>query len=81
MNLEKRRLLGVEDSKRSVFCGCYDETATHFFLHCEIIDQVWRELMKWLNFNFISPPNVFIHALCWSREARGKKLRQGAWLI
>jgi len=37
--------------------------------------------MDWLNFNFIKPPNLFIHALCWSREVGSKILRKGAWVV
>ncbi|RHN40206.1 putative reverse transcriptase zinc-binding domain-containing protein [Medicago truncatula] len=40
VNLGKRRLLRVEDSKRCVFCGCQDETVVHLFLHCDVISKV-----------------------------------------
>lgn len=43
VNLAKRRLLAIEDSKRCIFCGIYDETSVHLFLHCHVISQVWRE--------------------------------------
>lgn len=81
VNLAYRGLLGADESKRCVFCGSQDELVVHLFLHCDIISKVWREVMNWLNFNFISPPNLFIHAICWSRHVRNKKLRRGAWLI
>ena len=58
-NLAKRGLLGVNDYKRCVFCGSADETVVHLFMQCEIISKVWREVMHWLNFNFIIPPNLF----------------------
>lgn len=81
VNLAKRRIMGMEDSKRCVFCDGEDESAVHLFLHCAFTSKVWREVMGWLNFNFIIPPNLFTHALCWSREVRSKFLRRGAWLI
>jgi len=81
VNLDKRRLLGNEDSKRCVFCDTYDESTLHLFLHCEIIDKVWREVMRRLNFNLTAPPNLFIHICCWTRKVWSKKLRRGAWLI
>lgn len=37
--------------------------------------------MRWLNFNFIILPNLFIHAFCWTREVRSKLLRKGVWCI
>ena len=81
VNLDKRRLMGTEDSKRCVFCDGDDESVVHLFLHCDVTSKVWRKLMCWLNFNFIMPLNLFIHALCWSREVRSKMLRRGMWLI
>ena len=81
VNLAKRWLLGMDDPKRCVFCELEVESAAHLFLHCDLVSKVWRKVMRWLNFNFITPPNLFIHTFCWSREVRPKKLRRGAWLI
>lgn len=81
VNLAKRRLLATYDPKRCVFCDREVESVVHLFLHCEVVSKVWREVMRWLDFNLITPPNLFIHALCWSREVNSKKLRRGAWLI
>lgn len=81
VNLDKRRLMGTDDSKRCVFCDGEDGLSVHLFLHCDIISKVWRVVMSWLNFNFITPPNLSIHALCWTREVRFKLIRRGAWLI
>jgi len=81
VNLAKRRSLGLKESKRCVFCDIEDESATHLFLHCDFISKVWSEVMRWLNFYVITPPNLLIHSLVWSREVRSKKLRRGAWLI
>lgn len=63
VNLHKRRLLGCEESKRCVFCGGEDETAVHLFIHYEVIATVWSEVMRWLGFNFLTPPNLFIHVI------------------
>jgi len=60
VNLSKRHLLGIENSKRCVFCDGDDETATHSFLHRRVISKVWMEVMRWLNFSFITPPTLFI---------------------
>lgn len=74
-------ILQADDCERCVFCEDGDESATHLFLHCDWVSKVWSEVMRWLNFNFIIPPNLFIHAFCWSREVRSKNLRRGVWLI
>jgi len=73
--------MGVDESKLCVFCGSHEETVVHLFLHCKVTSKVWREVMNWLNFNFIIPPNLFVHAIGWVREVRSKRLRRGAWLI
>jgi hypothetical protein len=46
VNLARRHLLAVEDSKRCVFCGLEDEMAVHLFLHCRVISRVWLEVMR-----------------------------------
>jgi len=61
VNLAKRWLLGMDDPKRCVFCELEVESAAHLFLHCDLVSKVWRKVMRWLNFNFITPPNLFIH--------------------
>lgn len=37
--------------------------------------------MRWLEFTFITPPNLFIHLECLSGESVNEKIRQGFWLI
>ena len=81
INLANRSLLRADESKRCVFCDEREESAIHLFLHCSWVSKVWREVMRWLNFNIITPPNLFLHALGWSREVSSKKLRRGAWVI
>lgn len=81
VNLDKRRLMETDESRRCVFCDGEDELTVHLFLHCDIVSKVWREVMRWLNFNFIILPNLFIHTFCRTREVRSKLLRKGVWLI
>jgi len=81
VNLSKRRLLAIEDSKMCVFCGILDEKIVHLFLHCHVTSQIWREVMNWIQFNFITPPNLITHFNCWSSALRGKKLRKGVLVI
>lgn len=81
VNLAKRRLLASEDSKMCVFCGLFDETSIHLFLHCNVISQVWREVMNWMELNFITPPILSINFICWSSAMRSKKSRKGVMVI
>jgi len=37
--------------------------------------------LKWLDFSFITPPNLFVHWACWSNEGRNKRIRKGLWII
>lgn len=80
-NLAIRRLLAVEVSKRCVFCGSDDQSALHLFLHCRVTSRVWLEVMRWLQFYFITPPNLFIHINCWLGVMHSRKLKRGVWLI
>jgi len=80
-NLAFRNLLHPEDSINCVFCDSSEESSTHLFLHCRVISNIWRKIMDWLNFNFITPNNLFVHLECWSGEVRDKKMRKGVWLI
>lgn len=67
-NLAIRNVLGVE-------------TVSHLFLHCEVVWKIWAEVMFWLGFHFITPPNLFNHLECWTDEGQNKKIRCGLWLI
>lgn len=37
--------------------------------------------MNWIQFNFITPPDLIIYFNCWSCIMLSKKLRKGAWVI
>lgn len=80
-NLAIRNLLAPGDSDRFVLCGVEVETSIHIFLHCEVVTKVWRLVMNWLEFNFITQHNLFVHLECWSNEVRPKYLKRGVWLI
>jgi len=57
------------------------ETSNHLFLHCSVASRVWMKVSNWLDFNFLIPPNLFIHCQCWNGWERNKKVRCGLWLI
>jgi hypothetical protein len=81
VNLDARRILGVDSSRSCVVCGVRDETEVHLFLHCEEVQRVWKKLMCWLNCYYMVPNNLLVHLECWSKDVSSKKLRQGFWLI
>jgi hypothetical protein len=58
-----------------------EETPLHLFLPCNVVDKVWKRVLKWLEFNFITPSNLFVHLECWSEEVKKRKIRKGMWLI
>lgn len=76
-----RGVLNADASKTCVFCGRLEETALHLFLSCEVVTRLWQKVMQWLQFNFITPHNLWAHFLCWSNTASTKKLRHGFRLI
>jgi len=65
----------------SIFCGYSEEKLIHLSLHCEVISHIWFELLKWLQFNIIIPPNLFMQLNCRTNEVGPKKLRPGASLV
>jgi hypothetical protein len=75
MNLARRNCLP------SVLCGLVEESTSHLFLHCIFTTKVWASVMRWLDFSFITPPNLFVHWACWSNERRNKRIRKGMLII
>jgi hypothetical protein len=81
VNLAARGVLNGEESKNCVLCGRVEETVLHLFLHCEVVTEVWRRVMSWLQFNFLIPHNLFAHFECWYHEVKSRKVRRGFCLI
>jgi hypothetical protein len=80
-NLARRNCLSPEVSSRCGLCRLVEESANHLFLHCNVSSVVWERVMRWLDFSFIMPPNLFVHWACWSNEGRSKRIRKGLWII
>jgi len=80
-NLERRNCLSPEVSSTCVLCGIVEESANHLFLHCIVSNMVWARVMRWLNFSFITPPNLYVHGACWSIEGRNKRIPKGLSII
>lgn len=65
-----------------VFCDLGEETPINIFLHCNVVDRVWKKGHEVvLDFNFITPYNLFVDLACWVEEVRFCKLRKGLLLI
>jgi len=62
-------------------CGSAEESTNHLFLHCSFTASVWVNVMRWLDFTFITPANLFVYWECWSNEGGRKKIRKGLWII
>ena len=80
-NLAIRNILEPDSSLLCVLCDRTVETSSHLFLHCDVAYMIWRRILDWLDFNFVTSPNLFVHFECWSREATPNKIKKGAWLI
>jgi len=77
-----RNIFSPDASISCVLCNNHVvETMTHLFLHCRVVISVWDKIMRWLDFNFIPPHNLFAHLECWSDAVSTKKLRNFFWLI
>lgn len=58
-----------------------EESATHLFLHCEVVSKVWIKMVNWVNVNFITLPSLGTHLDCWFNEVSTKKARKGLLMI
>jgi len=80
-NLALRHILAPDASSLCVLCGRWPETSNHLFLHCEVSSLIWRGILNWLEINFITPHNLFVHFECWNSEVNSKRLKKGFWYI
>jgi hypothetical protein len=80
-NLAIRNILHPDSSLLCVLCDRMVETLTHLFLHCEVTARIWCGVSNWLELNFITPPNLFVHFECWNSEVTSKRIKKGAWMI
>jgi len=46
-----------------VMCGLEQETITHLFFNCQIVNQVWYDSYQWIEENGVNPNNVKMHML------------------
>lgn len=81
INLHKINLLPMESAITCVWCVTEIESSHHHCLHCSLARNIWLELMWWLDFNFITPPNLFVHWECWGGGSMNKKIQKGLRLI
>lgn len=64
-----------------MLCNNGLKLSLHLLLHCDVVNEVWRKIVLWLELNFITPNNLFIHFECWRDRARVNKLKRGYVLI
>jgi len=81
VNLEIRHCLPPDIGPNCVWCGLVPESTTHIFLHCDMVMNIWRKLMEWLDLNLLMPHNIFIHWECWSGGSMNKMVRKGLRMI
>jgi hypothetical protein len=81
VNLSYRHVLPPKASLNCVLCEGNIESTNHLFLQCEFARGVWDGLFSWLGFNFLSPPNLFIHWECRNGNSTNKRIRNGFRLI
>jgi hypothetical protein len=74
-------VLNADAAVNCVFCGGMEETSTHLFLQCDFISKVWLKVLNWLQIMLVTPPNLFMHFLCWLNEVRPRKVGRGFCLI
>lgn len=67
-NLDIRNILPLEDLGNCVLC----DSEGKIICSCAVICKVWTSIMEWLDFTFITLPNLFVHVECWSSEAPKK---------
>ncbi|KAE8709200.1 hypothetical protein F3Y22_tig00110332pilonHSYRG01083 [Hibiscus syriacus] len=62
--LLKRGVSGVEDSVCPL-CRKYNESVSHFFLHCEVVWVLWAKFLKFWNVFFVVPGSVMDFLIAW----------------
>lgn len=73
INLHKRNVIPMESAITCVWCMMEIGSSNHLFLHCSLARNIWLELMWWLDFNFITPPNLFVH---WEMGVLGRRVNE-----
>ncbi|GAU21269.1 hypothetical protein TSUD_286790 [Trifolium subterraneum] len=79
-NLFKRKMLDA-DQQLCVLCGKKNKIVVHLYLHCDCAAKVWYDIIRWLGFNIIIPPNLFTSFAMWATCAPNKKEKVGLCLI
>jgi hypothetical protein len=80
-NLSVRQVLAPDTSLDCVMCLGELESANHMFLHCQFAMKVWENVMRWLGFHFMIPPNLFILWENWDGVSGVKKMCNGFRMI
>jgi hypothetical protein len=79
-NLLKRRMITTEQVM-CVFCGRCPELEIHLFLSCDGAFKVWCDIMRWLGYCMVSPPNLMTSFAMWITCSNNKRERNGMALV
>ncbi|MCH91770.1 LINE-1 reverse transcriptase like [Trifolium medium] len=77
-NLLSRGVINLDAGSNCVWCGEYQETANHLFLHCKVVLSVWYAIFKWLGVVIVMPPSLFNLFDSVNAVTTSKKVRKGA---
>ena len=50
--------MGIVSSSMCTFCGKFEESLEHLFIHCEITSSFWLSVTEWLKNYFINLHNL-----------------------
>lgn len=81
VNLRVRNILPLDGSEMCVLCNRREETCVHLFIHCDFANSVWRRVMMWVDYDFITPPSPFVHWECWGTNFGNKAIKRGRRII
>ncbi|KAK2406586.1 hypothetical protein QL285_042301 [Trifolium repens] len=76
-NLARRNIIEVNGNHGCVFCGGIVESASHLFLYCKVVLQVWEKVFAWLDLNFMLPHNILSLLNYVASFPGSKRVRQG----
>jgi hypothetical protein len=79
-NLLKRRVIRDPGDALYAFCGSSIESVDHLFVTCVFVSPVWYSILRWLDFQFVSPVSIISVFQGFIGSGRGRKNRLG-WLL
>jgi len=81
VNLSGSNVLPPDSSVNCVMYEGMPEASEHLFLNCAMAKEVWAEILRWLGFDYHTPPDFFVHWKWWNELSGNKKIRMGYRII